>query len=272
MTYITKEDLVEIFYDTKNFCENDDALKKSIQASIDDTKFYDAENYPELPQKICDKTIVTVTNSKTFETAINLRGKNPTEKIAVHNFASATNPGGGVKTGSRAQEESLCRCSTLYPVLDTKENWKRYYNFHREQQDTIYTDACIFTPNITICKSDIDFPQRLPQENWVTVDVMTIAAPNLRNMTLSDKELLKIHEQRARHMLTVLANNGVKIFVTGAFGCGAFRNNPYVVAQAYKNVLAEFDGHFKEIIFAVYCTPREMKNFDAFNKILLKER
>ena len=268
--YVSKEDLIEIFQDTKNFYESDDTLKKSVQASIEETKFYDAENYPELPKKICDKTIVTVIQGRTFETAFNLRGKNPNAKIAVHNFASATNPGGGVKTGSRAQEESLCRCSTLYPVLDTKENWNRYYDFHRKLQNPIYTDACIFTPNIIICKSDTDFPKRLPQENWVTVDVMTIAAPNLRHMNLSDDELFKIHEQRARHMFTVLASQGVEIFITGAFGCGAFRNNPYVVAQAYKNILNEFDGYFKEIIFAIYFRPHEVENFEAFNKILMR--
>lgn len=264
MAYVSKEEIAEIFQDTKHWYENDAALKKSVQTSIEGTKFYDAENYPKLPEKICDKTIGTVIKGRTLETAGNLRGKNPTAKIAVHNFASATNPGGGVVNGSRAQEESICRCSTLYPVLDTKENWNRYYSFHRKRQDSIYTDACIFTPNITICKSDIDLPQRLPQSDWVTVDVMTIAAPNLRYTTCSDAELLKLHEQRARHMFTVLASHGVEIFVTGAFGCGAFKNNPYVVAQAYKNILPEFDGYFKEIIFAIYCSPREMKNFEAF--------
>ena len=268
MAYVSKSDLAEIFQDTRLFYETDETLKKSVVDSIAGTKFYDAENYPPLPEKICDETSVTVIHGRTFETAVNLRGRNPTARIAVHNFASATNPGGGVVHGSRAQEESLCRCSTLYPVLDTDENFSRYYNFHRRRQDSIYTDACIFTPNILIYKSDTDLPQRLPQENWTTVDVMTCAAPNLRNTTCPNEELLKIHERRAKHMLTVLAHHGVEIFVTGAFGCGAFRNNPYVVAQAFKNILPEFNGYFKEIIFAIYFTPRETQNFDAFKKIL----
>ncbi|MBQ7476500.1 MAG: TIGR02452 family protein [Selenomonadaceae bacterium] len=266
MAYVSKEDLSKIFQDTEDWYKTDATLKKSVADSIAATKFYDAENYPPLPEKICDKTFVTVTQGRTFETAVNLRKKNSSARIAVHNFASATNPGGGVVHGSRAQEEALCRCSTLYPVLDTDENFKLYYNFHRRRRDSIYTDACIFAPNILICKSDVDLPQRLSQENWVTVDVMTCAAPNLRHTVCSDEELLKIHERRAKHMLTVLAHHGVEIFVTGAFGCGAFGNNPYVVAQAYKNILPEFDGHFKEIIFAIYFTPREKKNFDAFNK------
>ncbi len=270
MAHISKDDLAKIFQDTQNFYENDTTLKNSIQASIDGTKFYDATTYPPLPEKNFDATDISVVQGRTFETAINLRGKNPDARIAVHNFASATNPGGGVIHGSRAQEEALCRCSTLYAVLDTDENWQRYYNFHRRRKDSIYTDACIFTPNIFICKNDIDLPQRLPQENFVAVDVMTCAAPNLYYTNLSNDELLKIHEQRGRHMLTVLAHHGVEIFITGAFGCGAFQNNPNVVAQAYKNILPDFDGYFKKIIFAIYFTPREVGNFNAFNKILMR--
>ena len=279
MAFVEKEDLAEIFQDTKAWYRSDETLKKTVQNSIAGTKFYDAESYPELPKKRFDKTKIMVTRGRTFEAAVDMRVDNPDAKIAVHNFASATNPGGGVKHGSRAQEEALCRCSTLYPALDTEENWNRYYTFHRRREDAIYTDACIFTPNVIICKSDVDLPQRLPQEDWVTVDVMTCAAPNLRvypnnkynpgsdnPAKVTDEELLKIHEQRARHMLTVLAANGVDIFVTGAFGCGAFANNPYVVAQAYKNILAEFDGYFKEVVFAIYCTPNEESNYTAFNK------
>ena len=278
---IFKDNLIEIFSDTEKLYRSDETLKAAVKNSIAGTKFYDAENYPALPAKNFDATKISVTKQRTFEAAFQLRKINPNARIAVHNFASATNPGGGVKHGSRAQEESLCRCSTLYPALNTDGNWQRYYKFHRACQNSIYTDACIFTPEIIAFKSDTDAPQLLPQNEWLKVDVLTCAAPNLRARPanlfnpgnnrpakVSDAELLKIHEKRGRHMLTILASNGVEIFVTGAFGCGAFQNNPRVVAQAFKNILPEFDGCFKEIVFAIYFTPRETSNFDAFNKIL----
>ena len=277
---MSREQLIEIFEDTRQWYSTDETLKSAVQNSIAATKFYDAENYPALPDKKFDATKISVNKYRTFETAAYTVKHNPNSKIAVHNFASAKNPGGGVTKGSRAQEEALCRCSTLYPVLNTNENFKRYYSFHRNLKDNRYTDACIFTPEIIVCKSDIDLPQRLPQKNWFKVDVLTCAAPNLRENVsrydsgaenfhrVTDAELLKIHEKRARHMLTILASNGVDIFITGAFGCGAFSNNPKVVAQAFKNILPEFDGFFEEIIFAVYCPPRDTSNFDAFKKIL----
>ncbi|MBQ7704128.1 MAG: TIGR02452 family protein [Selenomonadaceae bacterium] len=268
---ITKEQMAEVFRDTEKFYKTDENLKAAVENSIAGTKFFAAEDYPALPAKKFDATKISVTKQRTFEAAFQLHKDNPNSKIAVHNFASATNPGGGVKHGSRAQEEALCRCSTLYPALNTTANWQNYYQFHRDRQDNIYTDACIFTPEIIVCKSDTDIPKRLPQENWIKVDVMTCAAPNLRLFDISDAELLKIHEKRARHMLTILANSGVEIFVTGAFGCGAFKNNPYVVAQAYKNILPEFDGCFAEIVFAIYFRQYEAQNFDAFKKILGSE-
>lgn len=279
--YVTKEQLAEVFADTEKVYGADAALKQSIEKSVAGTAYYDAETYPPLPAKKFDATKISVIKSRTFEAAFKLRADFPSTRIAVHNFASATNPGGGVVKGSRAQEEALCRCSTLYPVLKTDELWKRYYKFHRDRRDSVYTDACIFTPEITVFKSDTDIPETLPREKWLTVDVMTCAAPNLREhpnnaynpgkMTpakLTDAELLAVHEKRARHMLTVLASHGVEIFVTGAFGCGAFQNNPSVVATAYKNILPDFDGAFREIVFAIYCTPRETKNFDAFSRVL----
>ena len=69
------------------------------------------------------------------------------------------------------------------------------------------------------------------------------------------------------HTTLVVAHHGADIFVTGAFGCGAFKNNPEVVAAAYKKVVPEFDGCFKEIVFSIYCRPNETQNFDAFKRV-----
>ena len=280
MAYVTTADLIDIFLDTEEFYQSDEFLRDAVKTSIKGTVFYDAENYPTLPEKKFSKTKVTVVRKRSFEAAIAAQHKHLESRIAVHNFASATNPGGGVKHGSRAQEEALCRCSTLYPVLNSKKNWECFYSVNRDKQDSLHDDACIYTPDIVICKSDIERPARLPRDKWETVDVITIAAPNLRERPnniynpghakpaqISDEELFALHESRLRHMFTVVAHHGAEIFVTGAFGCGAFRNNPEVVARAYKKILPEFDGYFKEIVFAVYCPPQDLTNFEVFKKI-----
>lgn len=69
-------------------------------------------------------------------------------------------------------------------------------------------------------------------------------------------------------MLTIAAAHGVDILVLGAFGCGAFQNEPEAVANAYREILPEFEGYFSQIVFAVYCAPWDSRNYDVFLQIL----
>lgn len=285
MAYVTKDELAEIFRDTEAFCNSDENLKQAIHDSIKATVFYGAENYPLIPERRFKRTAITIFKRRAIDSAISMQRKYLELRIAVHNFASATNPGGGVKYGSRAQEESICRCTTLYPVLDTEENWKRFYSVNRANRNPLHDDACIYTPEIIVCKGDTDRPARLPRERWDMVDVVTVAAPNLHERpsnlynpesgnpaNITDEELFALQEKRLRHIFTVVAHHGADIFVTGAFGCGAFQNNPEVVAQAYKKILPEFDGCFKEIVFAIYCKAGDTINYDTFKKVLGKSK
>ncbi|MBE6877354.1 MAG: TIGR02452 family protein [Ruminococcus sp.] len=275
-------ELIKIFEDTVRWIKEDKALSEAKKFSIQNTRLYKAEEYPELPEFSPADTKIQVSGEKSFQAAMRLRKEYPDARIAVHNFASATNPGGGVKTGSRAQEESLCRCSTLYSCLNRSDLWESYYLFHRNRHDVRYTDACIWSPDVLIIKNDDDLPERLPESEFCKVDVLTCAAPNLRPkpynsmnpgkgdaVQLTDRELADLHRSRARHLLTVAAANHDEVLVLGAFGCGAFRNNPRVVAQVYKEILNEkqFKNRFLHVEFAVFHTLRETENFKAFEKV-----
>ena len=277
-----KEQNIAVFEDTMDWIEHKPALSDAAQNSITHTVLYPAQQMPDLPEiSNRSKTKVTVTPQRTFEAAQDLLIRNPGSRAAVLNFASATNPGGGVTRGSSAQEEALCRCSTLYPCLTTTELDKGYYQYHRKQQDVRYTDACIYVPDIKIIKTDTDSPKRLPETRWQTVDVICCAAPNLRErpynkmnpgqgkaIRVTPEELLGLHRRRAYKILSVAAANNVECLVLGAFGCGAFRNDPNIVARAYRDIFPEFDGYFREIRFAVYCLPHDRTNFDVFRRLL----
>lgn len=277
-----KDELIEIFEDTMAMIQGNTSLKKIVENSSQGAKLYlegrDVPGFDDACNKVSDliqedgtAPKVTVTSHRTFEAARKLHEKYPDKRVGVLNFASATNPGGGVTNGASAQEECLCRCSTLYPVLKRDDFFQNYYRFHRRRHDHIYTDACIYVPHVAVVKSDVAEPKRLPCRDWFAVDVITCAAPNLwfDANGLSDEEQLEIHLKRGEKILQVAIANHVEVLVLGAFGCGAFRNNPKVVAEAYRQLLEKYGKYFTAVEFAVYCSPRHgMGNYDAFKETL----
>ena len=259
--------LIQIFADTQVFYNTDPILKRAVAFGQEHTKLYKADDYPELPD-VPDKLGLTQTlNLKSFQAAVKFHKEMPDKKIAVLNFASPIKAGGGVYSGSRAQEESLCRCSTLYPLLEQEWLKEGYYVPNKLKRDFRNDDACIYSEGVVICKSDDDYPERLEHEDFVTVDVITCSAPDLRRVQWIDmKELFYVHIQRAKHILHIAALNRVDILITGAFGCGAFRNNPELVAEAWKEALEDYRQNFDHVFFAVYFRDYEINNFKIFNE------
>lgn len=265
-----------IFEDTERLCKTDDVLIQSTKSSIKTQKMI--PEYEELEtvnrEKFKEKANLVVSKKRTFQAAKEYEGK-----TVVHNFASASNPGGGVVTGAGAQEECLCRCSNLYFCLNTKEMWENFYGPHRQQRNPLHNDDIIYTHDVTVFKSDTMIPELMNKEEWYQVDVITCAAPNLRSkpsnkynsgdgdksVSISDKDLLELHKKRLRRMLDVIVLEGAENVILGAFGCGAFMNKPEVVARAAKEVIVDYMYAFKNIEFAVYCG-RDMNNYTVFER------
>ena len=276
----THEDRIKVFNDTLAWIDSNPDLAASVALAKKNTTVYLEDDYPAFDAAKAADTIVTVTGERSYQAAMRLRTESANAKIAVMNFANAFHPGGGVAKGSSAQEESLCRTSTLYPLLYRRTLRDSFYRHHYDLNTPKASDSLIYTEGVIICKSDEDLPKRLPKEEWVTVDVITVAAPDLRSKSnqhaplvgggtyMNDAELFGYHVKRAIHVLTCAAAKGADVLVLGAFGCGAFQNNPEVVARAYKIALAEFPKVFQKIVFAVYCPPGGSVNFDAFKRVL----
>ena len=271
---------IEVFEDTISWINSDAELSASVAKAKQNTEVFFEDDYPAFDaSKTCD-TEIAVTGDRSFQAAMRLVSENPGSKVAVMNFANAFYAGGAVENGAGAQEECLCRTSTLYPLLYRKSLRDSFYKYHHDKNSPMASDSLIYTEGVVICKTDEDLPQRMAREDWVEVDVITIAAPDLRgsgNMhfdlvnggaSMHDAELFGYHVKRAIHMLTVAAAKGADVLVLGAFGCGAFQNNPEVVARAYKVAIQEFPKVFKKIEFAVFCPPGGSKDYDVFSKVL----
>lgn len=268
-----------IFNDTEKLCKENNRLANAVKQSTDKQVLIPEEDtMSESKKELYDKPAkVLVSKKRTYEAASAYKDK----KVCVHNFASATNPGGGVVKGANAQEECLCRCSTLYFNLNTKEMWNGFYEPHRKERNPLHNDDCIYTPNVVVFKTDTANPILMQEKDWYSVNVITCAAPNLREkpsnamnpgegtkVKISDKELLSLHEKRMRRILDIAAENGNEVVILGAFGCGAFSNSPEVVARAMKNVVKEYLFAFKVIEFAVYCSPKDDSNYKVFERII----
>ena len=273
----TREERVLVFADTMRHCKTDPELITAISEARAKTEIIPEDCYPEYDHTPRFETEVTVTQNRSFEAVINLKKEYPEAKTAVLNFANAFVPGGGVTSGAGAQEECLCRCSTLYAVLTDPALIQGFYDFHKERHDSRASDTLIYTEDVVIFKSDTDLPELLDKADRVKTDVMTCAAPDLRykpylpadySAEMTDEELYACHLRRARHLLTAAAAKGADTLVLGAFGCGAFHNNPAVVADAYRTVLKEFAGIFRKIEFAVFCQPWAIENYELFARIL----
>ncbi len=276
-----RAELINVFHDTQEFYAENDILREAVEYGEKHTHLYAADEYPPLPSRAAGRHgSVSILRARTFEAALTLHAKIPKAKIAVLNFASATRPGGGVENGSRAQEESLCRCSTLYPTINQKWLRGKYYAVNRANYDCLHTDACIYSPGVIIFKTDEDVPKRMDKEDFVRVDVITCAAPNLRNMpsnpynfeiwecsSLESKQLYDLHVKRAKHILHVAAANEADTLILGAFGCGAFRNDPHIVAKAWRVALNEYRDRFDRTVFAIHCRKKEAENLTAFEQV-----
>lgn len=277
-----RKDNIEIFEDTKHLYKANQRLKEAVEKSSREQDFFGSRR---ILIGFHDRTYaqpakIVVSPKRTLEAAVpyTYAGK----KVCILNFASATNPGGGATKGSSAQEEAICRCSTLFPSLNEQRMWNVFYEPHRRQHDPLHNDDCIYTPGVMVFKSDTDYPQLLPEEKWYSVNVVTCAAPNLREkpsnsmnsgdgedaVHISREDLQALHEKRMRKVLEIAWRKGNEVVILGAFGCGAFRNPPMVVAQAMKTVVQEYREHFETIEFAIYCSPRDDANYRVFQSVL----
>ena len=269
----------EIFRDTERWYTTDQSLVQAVRQSIESQVFIAEKSTVVVPAPSkAEKAKVIVSGKRSLEAAEHYAKQG--KKVCVLNFASATNPGGGVVNGSSAQEECICRCTTLYPCHNTDQMWNVFYKPHRKAANSLYNNDCIYTPNVCVFKSDTNFPESLLKEEWWSVNILTCAAPNLRerpsNMMnphagnvaakITPSEFEKLLTARIHRIFEVAVANKNEVLILGAFGCGAFRNPPEIVARVFNKVMQDYLRYFNTIEYAVYHTEREVENYEAFCK------
>ncbi|MFF1477189.1 TIGR02452 family protein [Streptomyces sp. NPDC058301] len=239
-----------------------------LAAAVDGTRLFGPDPVPVTPGT--DRSSVcAVTGESSLEAARRLVGEGPGE-VAVLNFASARNPGGGFLNGAQAQEEALCRSSALYTTLLRAPG---FYEHHRADRDVFYTDRVIHSPGVPVFRDDrgrlLDEPFR--------VGFLTSPAPNagvIRQRTPEAVDRIpQALARRAERVLETAAVCGYRRLVLGAWGCGVFRNDPAGVAAAFHAHLTgegRFARHFDEVVFAVLDRTADRVTLRAFETVFAR--
>ncbi|MER7840748.1 TIGR02452 family protein [Streptomyces sp. NPDC096040] len=221
-------------------------LAADIAAVQAGTRIHGPEPVP-VPRTAPVETVVEVTGESSLEAARRLADA----PVAVLNFASAHNPGGGYLNGAQAQEEALCRASALYAC---QLHARAFYDHHRAHRDPFYSDRVIHSPAVPVFRDDRG---GLLQEPY-RAGFLTSAAPNagvIRRTTPERAgELAGALAVRAERVLEVAAANGYRRLVLGAWGCGVFQNDPRQVAGAFRGLLGpggRFERTFEHVVFGV---------------------
>lgn len=263
-----KEDLIKIFAETvecvnNGYYTNSKGDKVEIPSthdgiSIDDVTFYDSDikkkiNFDKLKRY---KTDIKVVNQDCLYAAKELVDDGYTP--AVVNFASFKVPGGGVRKGSRAQEENICRRTNLFEsIFRFIDTLAKEYGVPLEDKryPLPVNHGAIYSPSISVFRES-DNKEYAFLDNLFNIDVITIAA--LKNPPLDKDGHLNdwaknITKEKIRTMLNLAIYWENDSIVLGAFGCGAFANPPEDVAKLFKEVLnePEYCDKFEKIVFAV---------------------
>lgn len=260
-----RESNIQTMEETLRFIEGNERLKEAVRASEKNLRLY-SERPKEIPEGKFDRDAEIIVTSQSTA-----RAASGYDASVLLVFASATHPGGGARSGSSAQEESLCRLSTLLPVLESKKALP-YYERHRRLHDPWYTDSGLLVPGVVFFREDGSGNRILGEEKWSESDCIVVAAPNLsRDPDLrgdEKKRYLATMESRIDTVFRLAAISGKENLVLGAFGCGVFANPPEEVARLFGKVQSSYLRHFRTIEYAIYATRMDDRNLEAFRRAL----
>ena len=231
-------------------------ISTQVVSSLKKTTYYDADHPHAGASQGQHRTTIEVTNETTLSAHKRHLAKG--HNAVSLNFASATQPGGGFLGGARAQEEYLCRSSALF--LSIKDS--PMYDYHRDNWTPFYSDAMIYSGDVPVFRDDQHELLATPYQ----ASFITSAAPLAKKVLPHDyPKLPNILLHRIHKIISLAKAKGHDSMILGAWGCGAFGNDGYVVAELFHRMLTvEFAGSFRAVTFAIVDTSPEQRFIGPF--------
>ena len=157
-----------VMLDTQHQYETIPELVSAVENSITRQFMVAQEDDVDVNSAENPSTQYVVSGKRSFEAAKGYHGK----RVAVLNFAN-NHSIGGAPFSAGAQEESLCRCSTLLPCLQAMKDsfYERHIKLYAAGElDHMGNDDIIYTPDVIVFKTDERtdpiWPQMMPREDW----------------------------------------------------------------------------------------------------------
>lgn len=195
---------------------------------------------PQVSAVRCPQTQVQVANETTLAAARRMAAAGG--PVLALNFANGLHPGGGFLSGARAQEEVLCRSSALYCTL----HGDPMYDAHSARPLPDATAWAILSPAVPVFRQDDGTPLPAP---W-RLSFITCAAPFAPKV--GQPLAGDLLQARMHRVLAIAQAYGFSTLVLGAWGCGAFANDPVRTARDFRTLLAgAFAGAFEQVVFAI---------------------
>ena len=256
----TEEDIIVLLGDVGvNYTgQMRDRLLKQELCEMKSTFFCIHGNHENRPQNICSYALARKRVSEGIS------------KVLVLNLASPVHPGGGVRRGARAQEEDLCRKSSLLQSLESKEASK-YYEYNKRLHSFMGSDALMLTSSVEIIKDE----NGALLDDSIVVSVLTCAAPKVSGGKegMNETAYRQLVYNRIAGMLKSAAFLGYRHLILGAWGCGAYGNDASVISDLFRRALNELDYNgfkendlFSRIDFAVLDRTPALYNYKQFNR------
>lgn len=271
---------IEIASDTKRLLEDcqyvakDGGTGKDMLVTIKDvldesamrTILHLAEEELEMPEFASAEALkVSMTNETTLECMKRLHDNDTYGKVAVLNFASAKNPGGGLHRGSWEQEENLAAATGILSCLST-DQVQPFYEFHKTMSKPgkgkgpmLFSSTMVYSPDVPVFRDSnmklLGRPYTCSFISSCCVNYNTGIFNKKASSSDYDAEnrAINIMQARTLRVLEVAVYHGVDTLVLGPWGCGINKNSPREVAKAFSGALLhpKMEGRFKNVVFAV---------------------
>ena len=137
------------------------------------------------------------------------------------------------------------------------------YQTHRKRPRPDSTAWAIYSPDVPMFRTNDGTTLEQP---WI-LSFITSAAPYAPK--IGQPEAGDLLQRRIHRVLAIARAYGHDTLVLGAWGCGAFGNDPYRTARDFRHALkTEFDGAFSDVIFAVTDLSPERKFLGPFRNVM----